>query len=123
MGDDQGQAMRAKALRDAITTSVTLHHSLLRYVQSFLDQTAQTAVSNGRSSIEERLARWLLMAADRLDDEEMPLTHEFLAMMLSVRRPGVTVAVQELERDGTIERRLKRLRVYNTGVSGSWRVR
>ena len=94
-----------------------------RYVQSFLDQTAQTAVSNGRSSIEERLARWLLMAADRLDDEEMPLTHEFLAMMLSVRRPGVTVAVQELERDGTIERRLKRLRVYNTGVSGSWRVR
>ena len=49
------------------------------------------------------------MAADRLDDEEMPLTHEFLAMMLSVRRPGVTVAVQALEREGIIERRRGRI--------------
>lgn len=104
-----GLTMRAKDLRDAIKASVTLHRSLLRYVQSFLDQTTQTAVSNGRSRIDERLARWLLMAADRLDDEEMPLTHEFLAMMLSVRRPGVTVAVQALEREGIIERRRGRI--------------
>ena len=60
--------------------STSLQQYLLRYVQHFLDQTSQTAVSNGRSSIEERLARWLLMAADRLDDEELPLTHEFLAI-------------------------------------------
>ena len=104
-----GQCMRARLLRDAMQASATLQLSLLRYVQHFLDQTTQTAVSNGRSSIEERLARWLLMAADRLDDEEMPLTHEFLAMMLSVRRPGVTVAIQELEREGVIERRRGRI--------------
>ena len=104
-----GQCMRARLLRDAMQASASLQLSLLRYVQHFLDQTTQTAVSNGRSSIEERLARWLLMAADRLDDEELPLTHEFLAMMLSVRRPGVTVAIQELEREGIIERRRGRI--------------
>ena len=49
------------------------------------------------------------MAADSLDDEELPLTHEFLAMMLSVRRPSVTVAIQELEREGMIERRRGRI--------------
>lgn len=105
----QGQTMRAKALREAIKASVTLHLTLLRYVQSFLDQTTQTAVSNGRSRIDERLARWLLMAADRLDDEEMPLTHEFLAMMLSIRRQGVSEAVHALERDSIIERRRGRI--------------
>jgi CRP-like cAMP-binding protein len=105
----QGHCVRARHLRDAIKLSATLQLSLLRYVQHFMNQTTHTAVSNGRSSIEERLARWLLMAADRLDDEELPLTHEFLAMMLSVRRPGVTVAIQELEREGMIERRRGRI--------------
>src|SRR5690349_8774614 len=82
---------------------------MLRYVHTFLDQLAQTALANGRSTIEERLARWLLMAADRLDDDELPLTHDFIAMMLGVRRPGVSVAIQELEREGTTERRRSRI--------------
>ena len=56
------------------------------------------------------------MAADRLDDEEMPLTHEFLAMMLSVRRPGVTVADQALEREGIIERRRGRIFITDRGA-------
>ena len=55
------------------------------------------------------MARWLLMAADRLDNGELPLTHEFLSMMLGVRRPGVTVAIQELERAGVISRRRGRI--------------
>ena len=75
----------------------------------FSTQTAQTAVANGRSKVEERLARWLLMADDRIDSDELPLTHEFLAMMLAVRRPGVTVAVQELEREGVISRKRGRI--------------
>jgi CRP-like cAMP-binding protein len=83
---------------------VTLHRSLLRFVHSFLEQATRTAVANGRSNIEERLARWLLMADDRIDGP-IPLTHDFLAMMLGVRRPGVTVAVQELERAGMIARK------------------
>ena len=59
-------------------------------------------MANGRSKIEERLARWLLMAHDRVDDDELRLTHEFLAVMLGVRRPGVTVAVNLLEKSGLI---------------------
>jgi CRP-like cAMP-binding protein len=100
-----GQCIRANHLRQAIDQSPSLHRSLLRYVQAFLEQTTCTAVSNGRAKIEERLARWLLLADDRIDGSQLPLTHDFLAMMLSVRRPGVTVALQALERLGVITRK------------------
>ena len=99
-----GHSVKAKVIREAINSSVTLHRALIRYAHSFLNQTTRTAVANGRGKIDERLARWILMAADRIDDEELPLTQEFLAMMLGVRRPGVTVAMQELETKGVIRR-------------------
>ena len=101
----QGHCIKAEALRKAIDKSVTLHRSMLRYVHNFLEQTSRTAVANGRSKIEERLARWLLMADDRIDGTDLPLTHDFLAMMLGVRRPGVTAALQELEHEGLIARK------------------
>ena len=101
----RGQSVKADVLRVAISQNVSLHRALLRYVHAFLNQTTRTALANGRSKIEERLARWLLMADDRLDGDGLPLTHEFLAMMLGVRRPGVTLAVQQLERDGLIARK------------------
>ena len=100
-----GLRMPAAKLRDAIGTSVALHQVLLRYAHAFMMQTTQTALANGRSKIEERLARWLLMAADRTDDSALPLTHELLATMLGVRRAGVTVALQGLERTGLISHR------------------
>ena len=100
-----GLRMPAAKLREAIGTSVALHQVLLRYAHAFMMQTTQTALANGRSKIEERLARWLLMAADRTDDSALPLTHEFLATMLGVRRAGVTVALQELVRTGLISHR------------------
>ena len=65
-----------------------------------MNQTANTAFSNGTATLEERLARWLLMANDRLDGDEIPLTHEFLSLMLGVRRAGVTVALNYLEHRG-----------------------
>ena len=65
-------------------------------------QTAHTALANGQAKVEERLARWLLMAHDRADGNELSLTHEFLALMLSVRRAGVTVALQLAESQGLI---------------------
>ena len=68
----------------------------------FLNQTANTALSNGTATLEERLARWLLMANDRLHGDEVPLTHEFLSLMLGVRRAGVTVALHYLEKRGLI---------------------
>ena len=104
-----GHSIPAQRLREGMGKSSTLQASFLRYVQAFLTQTAQTVVANGRCKIEERLARWLLMADDRIDSEELPLTHEFLAIMLAVRRPGVTVAVQELEREGLITRKRGRI--------------
>ena len=89
-------------LRHAQEKSATLSRELLRYAHVFLVQTSQTALSNGRSKIDERLARWLLMAHDRADSEQLKLTHDFLATMLGVRRPGVTVALSLLERQGLI---------------------
>jgi CRP-like cAMP-binding protein len=89
--------MDASPLREALNASPTLRIFLLKFVQTFMVQTAHTAIANGRATVEQRLARWLLMARDRLDGDELPLTHEFLALMLAVRRPGVTEALQKLE--------------------------
>jgi CRP-like cAMP-binding protein len=100
------QRIAAGDLRTAIAASGTLHRLLLRYARAFMVQITQTALANGRAKLEQRLARWLLMARDRLDARAMPLTHEFLALMLCVQRPGVTVALQEMEGKGLI--RLKR---------------
>jgi len=92
----------AEALKQAVDASPTLRKLLLRYVQAFATQTAYTALSNAVHTIEERLARWLLMSQDRQDGDEIPLTHEFLALMLGVRRPSVTVALHSLEGLGFI---------------------
>jgi CRP-like cAMP-binding protein len=97
-----GQRISSAKLRGAMEQSPALHRSFLRYGHAFVVQTAQTALANGRSKIEERLARWLLMAQDRLGGDEVPLTHEFLSVMLGVRRPGVTVALDMLEKEGLI---------------------
>ena len=58
-----------------------------------MQDSTTTALANGRSKTEERLARWLLMANDRIDGKEVPLTHEFLGLMLGTHRPGVTLAI------------------------------
>jgi CRP-like cAMP-binding protein len=100
-----GLRMATKELRHAIDRSTALHRAMLLYVHAFLAQTTTTALANGRSKIEERLARWLLMADDRIDGKELPLTHEFLGLMLGTHRPGVTVALQALERAGLITTR------------------
>jgi CRP-like cAMP-binding protein len=108
-----GQRMSAGNLRDAIANSRSLHRNLLRYAHAFLIQTTSTALANGRSKSEERLARWLLMADDRLDGDELPLTHEFLAVMLGTHRPGVTLAVQALERERLITARRGSITILN----------
>ena len=82
------------------SAAIRLHRAMLRYAHAFLAQTTTTALANGRSKIEERLARWLLMADDRIDGDELPLTHEFLGLMLGTHRPGVTIALQALEKSG-----------------------
>jgi CRP-like cAMP-binding protein len=93
----RGKRISAEYLREAAEKSPTMRRTMLRYVQAFIMQASQTALANGRGKLETRLARWLLMAHDRLDNDTIPLTHEFLSVMLGVRRPGVTVALQKLE--------------------------
>lgn len=94
-----GTAFRSPAqrVRQAIEESRSFRQLVQRYMHVFTIQVAQTALANGRAKIEERLARWLVMAHDRIDDNDITLTHEFIATMLGVRRPGITDAIHELE--------------------------
>jgi CRP-like cAMP-binding protein len=92
-----GQRAPARALCAIVEKSASLRQTLLRFAHVLAVQTAYTALANGRNTIEERLARWLLMAQDRIESDQLPLTHEFLAIMLGVRRPGVTGALHALE--------------------------
>jgi CRP-like cAMP-binding protein len=98
----QGLRLSAQQLRDAMDQSPTMRSAFLKYVQAFMVQTAHTAVANSVAKLHERLARWLLMAHDRVEGNELQLTHEFLSIMLAVRRAGVTEAVHVLEDNGLI---------------------
>jgi CRP-like cAMP-binding protein len=97
-----GQCILATELRKATQTSVSLRDSLLKFVQAFGVQITHTAICNASSRLDVRLARWLLMAHDRIGDDSFLLTHEFLSLMLAVRRPGVTEALHALREQGLI---------------------
>lgn len=94
-----GTALRIAAaeLCAALDASAALRGVLGRYVQSLIVQVGQTVYANADYNIEARLARWILMTQDRLGRDELPITHDFMAMMLGVRRPGVTTALHILE--------------------------
>ncbi len=84
---------RNKALRDV----------LLRYTQALIAQISQTTGCNSLHVLDQRLARWLLEAQDRIDSDDLKLTQEFLGHMLGVRRAGVTQAAQKLQERGLIQ--------------------
>jgi CRP-like cAMP-binding protein len=93
----EGYRIDTGRLSQAIGESGSLHRLLLRYGQSLAVQTAYTALANVTYPVEVRLARWLLMAHDRVDGDEVALTHDYLSVMLAVRRPSVTTALHILE--------------------------
>ena len=97
-----GLRISATELRLATQASVSLRDALLKFVQAFSVQTAHTAISNAQSKLDVRLARWLLMAHDRIGADTLTLTHEFLSVMLGVRRPGVTETLNALREKGLI---------------------
>jgi CRP-like cAMP-binding protein len=107
------QRLAAADLRKAMKASPSLRDFLLRYVQCFMAQAISTAIANGRGRLDQRLARWLLMAHDRVKDNTLPLTHEFLSLMLAVRRAGVTEAVHSLASQNLIAARRGALVVLN----------
>jgi CRP-like cAMP-binding protein len=98
----EGLRLSAAAMRKALEQSRSLRALLLHFAQVFMTQAAQTAVANGRAKLDERLARWLLMAHDRMEADDVPLTHEFLSVMLGVRRASVTVALDGFKKRGLI---------------------
>jgi CRP-like cAMP-binding protein len=101
-----GETLRisARALSEALDESASLRRQLLNYVHVLLIQNAQAVLCNARHEVVERLARWLLLARDRLDDDLIPVTHDLLSMMLGVRRAGITDALALLERAGAVRR-------------------
>lgn len=112
IGGDGFQLKTADLIR-LVDKSSTLRNMLLRFVHVFMTQTAQTALVNGSSIIEERLARWVLMCQDRLDAMEFPITHDFLSMMLGVRRSSVTDAIHLLEADTLIKATRGNIRILD----------
>jgi len=99
-----GSALRlpADVLRAELGRSSQLKAVLLRYVQAFFGQVSQSVACNGRHTLEQRLARWMLMAHDCVEGDELMLSHEFLAMMLARRRAGVTTTLGRLKFAGLI---------------------
>lgn len=99
-----GEAMRIDAdiIKAEFARGGFLQNLLLRYVQAVLTEFAQGAACNRIHSLDKRLARWLLKVADRRQSQEFPLTQEFIAQMLGVRRAGVSVAAGILSQSGII---------------------
>jgi CRP-like cAMP-binding protein len=98
-----GLRIAPSVLRDEMLRRPGLLQGVHRFTQALTTQIAHTAACNAHHDLQERLARWLLMAHDRAESDTLPLTQEFLSMMLAVRRPGVTVAARSLQATGAIE--------------------
>jgi CRP-like cAMP-binding protein len=121
----EGRRISTKTLQRAIESSVGLRNNLLRYAHTLVTQMGYTALANGRYKLEERLARWLLMADDRTSGSSLHLTHEFLSLTLGTRRAGVTVALQDFQKRGIIDAKrstitIKDRRALEESANGSY---
>src|SRR5262249_55259849 len=94
-----------------LTEIPRLRDRMLPWVSDLLAQMALNSLANGRASIEQRVARWLLMAADRLGTTEIMITHDMLAQLLGVRRAGVTMALHVLEGRHAVRSERRRVRI------------
>jgi len=99
-----GRALRmsARAMQAEFERGETFHRALLRYTMSLITQMSQTAVCNRLHKLDKQLCRWLLLSHDRLQTDELIMTHDLIANMLGVRREGVTLAAGHLQRAGLI---------------------
>ncbi len=98
-----GHRIGYKKLLKAVDDSAALQETLLLFSQANTVQISFTTLSNAVHQIDERLARWLLMCHDRSESDDLALTHEFMGVMLAVRRPSVTSTLHILEGNGLIE--------------------
>jgi CRP-like cAMP-binding protein len=110
-----GSAVKLSAvvLREELRRDAELRSVLLRYCRFTLAHATQSAACNRLHSLEQRSARWLLSMRDRVEADTFPITHEFLALMLGVRRAGVTVAAQALQQAGRVRYARGRLTILD----------
>ena len=118
-------AMPAQVFGDVASDVPALHRLALMYSQVLTTQIAETSRANARHTVESRLARRLLMAHDRLDADDLAITHEALSVSLGVRRPGVTVALHVLEGEHMIKAKRGSIRILDraklsAAASGSY---
>lgn len=111
-----GRALRlpAEILLDASALPM-FRTVLLRFIHTLMIQAGSTLLANSACTVEERLARWLLMSHDRMETASLPVTHELLAMMLAVRRAGVTEAIHRLESRGLVRASRGQIQVLDRG--------
>ena len=95
--DGESQAMPVTAFIDEMHRHGAFYNRVIRYSQALTTQVMQTTACNGLHTVEQRCCRWLLMTRDRIGKDELPLTHDFLATLLGVRRPTVTLIVRRLQ--------------------------
>ena len=105
--------MPAAALATVMDESRFVRHHLLNYVHVLMIQNSQLVLCNGRHDVIERLARWLLLARDRLDEDVVPVTHDILSILLGVRRAGITEALAGLEQTGAVRRERGAVRIVD----------
>jgi CRP-like cAMP-binding protein len=111
--DGEGQSMSIEAFRHELDRRGSFHSLIARYSQAHLALVMQSTACNGLHHVEERCARWLLMTQDRVGRANFQLTHEFLGMMLGVRRPTVSLVLGTFNKAGIIQNGAKRITVLD----------
>jgi CRP-like cAMP-binding protein len=108
-------AMRTKlaVIKEEFMRGGELQDLLLRYTRVHLKQVSQTAACNATHTVEERLARWLLMCRDRVESDELKLTQEFISEMIGTRRATVSVAASALQAEGLIQYNRGHIRIVD----------
>ncbi|TMM16274.1 MAG: Crp/Fnr family transcriptional regulator [Actinobacteria bacterium] len=113
-------AMNSDIFASKVSEGGELTWLVHRYTQAFVTQISQQVACNGLHSIEERCSRWMLLTHDRVGSDEFPLTQEFLAQMLGVRRPSVTLVAGTLQQAGFIRFRRGRITITDRrGLEGA----
>jgi CRP-like cAMP-binding protein len=108
-----GHRIKSAQLKAEAERSAEFRNLILRYQAAFLTQTMQTTACNGLHNVQQRCCRWILMSQDKVQSETVPLTHEFLGLMLGVRRASVSEVLQPLQTCGWIRSHRGEIAVLN----------
>jgi CRP-like cAMP-binding protein len=110
---DGGVRVKLSVIKEEFNRREGLNDLLLRYTRTHLKQVAQTAACNATHTVEERLARWLLMCRERVGSDELKLTQEFISEMLGTRRATVSAAASALQVEGLIHYHRGHIRIVD----------